>query len=98
MRGEPRVDAAHVEAMLAIRKKSDVFSVFQNAQAHGALNGVVLVFEGEGGESCDEGRVESGVWWLGLRVCHVEAELVQGAPAPSLTPEKKPCVDVKCKD
>jgi len=76
MRGEPRVDAADVEAVLAIREKSDVFSVFQNAQADGTLNGVVLVFEGEGGESGDDGGVESGVWRLGVRVSHVEAELV----------------------
>lgn len=84
--------------MLAIRKKSDMFSVFEKAQADGALNGVVLLFEGESGESGDDGGVEAGVWRLGLRVSDVETELVYGASAASLTAQKKPCVYVKSKD
>lgn len=60
---------------------------------------VLVLFEGEGGKGGDEGRVQPCVVvWLGVCLCHVEAQLVYGGSAASLAAEENPCVEVKCKD
>ena len=63
MRGEPRVDAVGVEAVVTVGERADFIAVGELRQAHGAVleRAVEGGGEGESGEGLDDGRIETGL-------------------------------------